>query len=121
MFLAAVTTLKRKAKASTTAPKGEPTQGTLCLLYFSSFIFGQLHYRSYFSHNYLEQWQTDNLQVSRILLPQCFSIHTSLTFSSAWPIADQALTQEILDIVQQASNYRQLKKGANESVTLEIA
>ena len=34
--------------------------------------------------------------------------------SAAWPIADQALSQEILDLVQQASHYRQLKKGANE-------
>ncbi|KAI4135011.1 MAG: hypothetical protein LQ347_001046 [Umbilicaria vellea] len=35
--------------------------------------------------------------------------------SAAWPIADQALTQTILDLVQQASHYRQLKKGANEA------
>ncbi|KAI9778910.1 MAG: RNA binding protein snu13 [Peltula sp. TS41687] len=35
--------------------------------------------------------------------------------SAAWPIADQALSQEILDLVQQASHYRQLKKGANEA------
>lgn len=35
--------------------------------------------------------------------------------SAAFPIADQALTQEILDLVQQASHYRQLKKGANEA------
>ena len=35
--------------------------------------------------------------------------------SAAWPVADQALTQEILDLVQQASHYRQLKKGANEA------
>ncbi|KAK5632114.1 hypothetical protein RRF57_007828 [Xylaria bambusicola] len=34
---------------------------------------------------------------------------------SAWPMADGALTQELLDLVQQASHYRQLKKGANES------
>lgn len=34
--------------------------------------------------------------------------------SAAWPIADEALSQNILDLVQQASNYRQLKKGANE-------
>ncbi|KAL7623033.1 RNA binding protein snu13 [Parahypoxylon ruwenzoriense] len=34
--------------------------------------------------------------------------------SAAWPVADQALTQEILDLVQQASHARQLKKGANE-------
>lgn len=32
----------------------------------------------------------------------------------AWPIADEALTQNLLDLVQQASHYRQLKKGANE-------
>ncbi|CAF9903382.1 MAG: RNA binding protein snu13 [Heterodermia speciosa] len=35
--------------------------------------------------------------------------------SAAWPIADQALSQEILDLVQQTSHYRQLKKGANEA------
>lgn len=35
--------------------------------------------------------------------------------SAAWPLADQALSQEILDLVQQATHYRQLKKGANEA------
>ena len=35
--------------------------------------------------------------------------------SAAWPVADQALTQEILDLVQQATHFRQLKKGANEA------
>ncbi|KAK5454389.1 RNA binding protein snu13 [Exophiala xenobiotica] len=35
--------------------------------------------------------------------------------SAAWPIADSALSQKILDTVQQASHYRQLKKGANEA------
>ena len=35
--------------------------------------------------------------------------------TAAWPIADPALAQEILDLVQQASHYRQLKKGANEA------
>ncbi|KAK0719751.1 putative 13 kd U4/U6.U5 snRNP associate protein [Lasiosphaeria hispida] len=36
--------------------------------------------------------------------------------SAAWPKAeDGALVQEILDCVQQASHYRQLKKGANEA------
>ncbi len=34
---------------------------------------------------------------------------------AAWPVADQALSQELLDLVQQASHYRQLKKGANEA------
>ncbi len=35
--------------------------------------------------------------------------------SAAWPIADEALAQKILDAVQQASHYKQLKKGANEA------
>ncbi|KAH6696961.1 ribonucleoprotein-associated protein [Plectosphaerella plurivora] len=35
--------------------------------------------------------------------------------SAAWPLADAALEQEILDMVQQASHHRQLKKGANEA------
>ncbi|MCJ1292450.1 RNA binding protein snu13 [Xylographa carneopallida] len=35
--------------------------------------------------------------------------------SAAWPVADPALTQTILDLIQQASHYRQLKKGANEA------
>ncbi|XHG08131.1 RNA binding protein snu13 [Aspergillus wentii] len=35
--------------------------------------------------------------------------------NAAWPIADEALTQSLLDLVQQASHYRQLKKGANEA------
>ncbi|KAJ9164746.1 hypothetical protein NKR19_g1094 [Coniochaeta hoffmannii] len=34
---------------------------------------------------------------------------------AAWPKADPALTQELLDLVQQAGHYRQLKKGANET------
>ncbi len=36
----------------------------------------------------------------------------------AFPLADAALSQQILDIVQQASHYRQLKKGANEGMFL---
>jgi len=32
----------------------------------------------------------------------------------AWPLADPALTNQILDLVQQASHFKQLKKGANE-------
>ncbi|KAJ6151763.1 snRNP and snoRNP protein [Penicillium chermesinum] len=35
--------------------------------------------------------------------------------SAAWPIADEALTQSLLDLVQQASHYRQIRKGANEA------
>lgn len=33
----------------------------------------------------------------------------------AYPLADPQLTVTILDLIQQASNYKQLKKGANES------
>ncbi|KAK9359888.1 50S ribosomal protein L30e-like protein [Lipomyces starkeyi] len=33
----------------------------------------------------------------------------------AFPLADAALTQQILDLVQQATHYHQLKKGANEA------
>lgn len=36
---------------------------------------------------------------------------------TAWPLADEALTQSLLDLVQQASHYRQLKKGANEGTS----
>jgi ribosomal protein L7Ae-like RNA K-turn-binding protein len=33
----------------------------------------------------------------------------------AYPLADQALATKILNLVQQASNYKQLRKGANEA------
>jgi U4/U6 small nuclear ribonucleoprotein SNU13 len=33
----------------------------------------------------------------------------------AYPLADAKLTQTIYDLVQQACNYKQLKKGANEA------
>ena len=32
----------------------------------------------------------------------------------AYPLADPQLSQKILELVQQAANYKQLKKGANE-------
>ncbi|KAF2838323.1 L30e-like protein [Patellaria atrata CBS 101060] len=35
--------------------------------------------------------------------------------SAAWPLADPPLAQQILDLVQQASHYKQLRKGANEA------
>jgi ribosomal protein L7Ae-like RNA K-turn-binding protein len=37
---------------------------------------------------------------------------------AAWPLADESLTQNLLDLVQQASHYRQLKKGANEGMII---
>ena len=33
----------------------------------------------------------------------------------AYPLADQSMSTTILDLVQQASNFKQLKKGANEA------
>nr|GMC91899.1 NHP2-like protein 1 [Ipomoea batatas] len=39
--------------------------------------------------------------------------------SKAYPLADAQLTTTIMDLVQQAANYKQLKKGANEE-PLEI-
>jgi U4/U6 small nuclear ribonucleoprotein SNU13 len=37
------------------------------------------------------------------------------TNPKAFPLADANLTNQILDLCQQASNYKQLKKGANEA------
>ena len=51
--------------------------------------------------------------------PISFSILNLLEMSApnpkAFPLADSALTQQILDVAQQAQNLRQLKKGANEA------
>ncbi|TRM62557.1 50S ribosomal protein L30e-like protein [Schizophyllum amplum] len=33
----------------------------------------------------------------------------------AWPLADAGLVNQILDLVQQAGQYKQIKKGANEA------
>jgi len=37
------------------------------------------------------------------------------TDKKAWPLADAVLTNSILDLVQQATAYKQIKKGANEA------
>jgi U4/U6 small nuclear ribonucleoprotein SNU13 len=39
----------------------------------------------------------------------------SATNPKAFPLADAAMTVSILDLIQQAANYKQLKKGANEA------
>jgi U4/U6 small nuclear ribonucleoprotein SNU13 len=36
----------------------------------------------------------------------------------AYPLADSELTVSILELVQQGSNYKQIKKGANEVMIL---
>ena len=38
----------------------------------------------------------------------------------AFPLADATLSVTILDVVQQAANYKQLKKGANEGAPFRI-
>jgi U4/U6 small nuclear ribonucleoprotein SNU13 len=40
---------------------------------------------------------------------------STTTNPKAFPLADAALTNQILDLIQQASHYKQLKKGANEA------
>jgi len=47
--------------------------------------------------------------------PAPVSVDHALTLFAAWPVADDALSQQILDILQQAGHYHQLKKGANEA------
>ena len=39
----------------------------------------------------------------------------------AYPLADQQLTTRLLDLVQQAASYKQLRKGANESEPAPLA
>ena len=46
----------------------------------------------------------------------CFLLQTEVkTDPRAYPLADAKLTTDLLELVQQAANYKQLKKGANES------
>jgi U4/U6 small nuclear ribonucleoprotein SNU13 len=45
---------------------------------------------------------------------EAFSIMAEVN-PKAFPLSDSELTVSILDLVQQASNYKQLKKGANEA------
>ena len=44
-----------------------------------------------------------------------FFLQSEIANSKAYPMADNALTQKIFNLVQQASSYQQLKKGANEA------
>lgn len=38
----------------------------------------------------------------------------------AFPLADAQLTVTILDVIQQAANFKQLKKGANEGASRPV-
>lgn len=49
---------------------------------------------------------------TNISVNTCTVVHIAMADnpSAAWPVADEALSQKILDTIQQASHYRQLKK-----------
>lgn len=51
---------------------------------------------------------------SKIKTPKKSKTSETKADPRAYPLADGKLTTTILDLVQQASNYKQLKKGANE-------
>ena len=57
---------------------------------------------------------SENAGESASILADNFLSPNHLRFT-AWPMADDALSQEILDLLQQGTHYRQVKKGANES------
>lgn len=44
-----------------------------------------------------------------------FILQSSAANPKAFPLADAALSNQLIELVQQASNYKQLKKGANEA------
>ena len=48
-----------------------------------------------------------------------FLFQTEEVNPKAYPLSDPELTKQILDLVRQASNYKQLKKGANEGSVLK--
>ncbi|KAJ3492142.1 hypothetical protein NLI96_g223 [Meripilus lineatus] len=41
--------------------------------------------------------------------------------AKAWPLADAQLNDQILDLVEKATQYKQLKKGANEGTILILS
>ena len=46
----------------------------------------------------------------------CYQTEGGGVNPKAYPLADPQLTVTILDLLKQASNYKQLKKGANEGM-----
>ena len=54
--------------------------------------------------------------ILQVKLLQTYSMSEAAKVNpKAFPLADAKLTVTILDLVQQAANYKQLKKGANEA------
>jgi len=52
-----------------------------------------------------------------LTLPVVLSLQADEVNPKAYPLADPALTQKILELIQQALNYQQLRKGANEGTS----
>lgn len=50
-----------------------------------------------------------------MFLPHLFHLQTEEVNSKAYPLADPTLTTKIMNLLQQALNYKQLRKGANEA------
>lgn len=75
---------------------------------FSSIVFSLQHKkddRSFFS--------ADRIDFNSLILS--FFPQTDEVNPKAYPLADATLTAKILNLVQQAMNYKQLRKGANEA------
>lgn len=60
------------------------------------------------------------LSVLLITLPSFFTQTEAEVNPKAYPLADATLSKTILDLVQQASNYKQLRKGANEGTVPQL-
>lgn len=60
--------------------------------------------------------------VAITLTPSTFTsfviLQTEEVNPKAYPLADATLTAKILNLVQQAMNYKQLRKGANEGTSI---
>lgn len=47
-----------------------------------------------------------------------YDLQTEEVNPKAYPLADASLTTKILNLIQQALNYKQLRKGANEGTLI---
>jgi hypothetical protein len=47
-----------------------------------------------------------------------YDLQTEEVNPKAYPLADASLTTKILNLIQQALNYKQLRKGANEGALI---
>ena len=89
-----------------------------------------LHYKVLISgfhlrgHTFRFCWTVQDLEVFLVwpnlplalvnLIGCCAKLQADEVNPKAYPLADPQLTVTILDLLQQATNYKQLRKGANE-------